>query len=315
MCDLSDISIKEAYNAIIDGGSTNWMMLGYHDDTVITLLAYGDQGLNELRDQLIDEPWYGFLRLDSRFVFIDWMPQDASDSLEDRRKRHIQQVMEMIAASPVTHGFLHMTATTDQDLSDESVMHLIHSQQLQLQKQQQNSDDNDTEDDHHMNEDNEDDGNDNNVDEDQSMMKNQQQQHQQQQYIPSDEELQEAKAKEQERWTMIKQQMVDAKETNEALLVGHVSVKSDASPLWRRRYIVIQNRELSISMDNSHRTLVKKVSLDELTRYGKCDPSLDCYITNAVVLETKNNEIWQLLADNRNELDMILVALDIVSNK
>ncbi|CAO3599800.1 unnamed protein product [Absidia cylindrospora] len=194
MCNLSDISIKEAYNAIIDGGFTNWMMLGYHDDTVITLLSYGDQGLSELRDQLIDEPWYGFLRLEDRFVFIDWMPQDASDSLEDRRKRHIQQVMDMMSASTLSHGFIHLTAKTDQDLSDDSVMRLVHSQQQR------------PDDDQHIEEE------DNNDDEDQSMVVMNQQQ---QQYIPSDDERQEAKAKEQERWTMIKQQMMDAKETNE----------------------------------------------------------------------------------------------------
>lgn len=115
--------------------------------------------------------------------------------LIDRRERHLQAVIDMISASPTTYGLIHLAARTKDDLDDATLVRFMNSQQLQ----------DDTNDDRLTDENGDKEEDDNH---DQPMAD-------QQQHIPTEEELQAVKAKEQERWALIKQQMVDAKKTNE----------------------------------------------------------------------------------------------------
>ncbi|CAI2176931.1 17574_t:CDS:2 [Funneliformis geosporum] len=74
-CDLTDPAISEAYDEIVGGQDTNWLILGYNDTRdKISLNSKGPGGLDELRDNLKEEEvLYGFLRIENRFVFLTYV--------------------------------------------------------------------------------------------------------------------------------------------------------------------------------------------------------------------------------------------------
>ncbi|CAH1762780.1 8931_t:CDS:2 [Entrophospora sp. SA101] len=73
-CDLSDPAITVAYEEIVNGQDTNWLILGYHDTRdKISLYSKGSQGLDELRSNLKDEVLYGFLRIENKFVLLTYV--------------------------------------------------------------------------------------------------------------------------------------------------------------------------------------------------------------------------------------------------
>ncbi|CAJ0910858.1 8737_t:CDS:2 [Entrophospora sp. SA101] len=75
-CDLSDPAITVAYEEIVNGQDTNWLILGYHDTRdKISLYSKGSQGLDELRSNLKDEVLYGFLRIENKFVLLTYVSE------------------------------------------------------------------------------------------------------------------------------------------------------------------------------------------------------------------------------------------------
>ncbi|KAF9344896.1 hypothetical protein BGX26_003770 [Mortierella sp. AD094] len=78
-CDLTDPAILEAYQAIISGTPTNWLILGYHDTRdKISLYSKGTGGLEELRSNLSEEVLYGFVRIEDRFALLAYVSEQVS---------------------------------------------------------------------------------------------------------------------------------------------------------------------------------------------------------------------------------------------
>ncbi|CAG8550755.1 7260_t:CDS:2 [Cetraspora pellucida] len=68
-CDLSDPNISEAYEEIISGQDTNWLILGYNDTRdKISLYSKGSGGLEELRNNLREEVLYARALVHGRAV-------------------------------------------------------------------------------------------------------------------------------------------------------------------------------------------------------------------------------------------------------
>ncbi|KAF9577017.1 hypothetical protein BGW38_008062, partial [Lunasporangiospora selenospora] len=75
-CDLTDPAILEAYQEIVTGAPTNWLILGYHDTRdKISLYFKGAGGLEELTNNLTEEVLYGFVRIEDRFALLAYVSE------------------------------------------------------------------------------------------------------------------------------------------------------------------------------------------------------------------------------------------------
>ncbi|KAG0207866.1 hypothetical protein BGX28_001015 [Mortierella sp. GBA30] len=75
-CDLTDPAILEAYQDIVSGTPTNWLILGYHDTRdKISLYSKGSGGLEELIANLKEEVLYGFVRIEDRFALLAYVSE------------------------------------------------------------------------------------------------------------------------------------------------------------------------------------------------------------------------------------------------
>jgi len=89
MANVSDPAIAEAYAEISNlRGSTNWVLLGYKDNTHISVVGKGSGGPSEIQGQLHDDQVnYGLVRVNfqadddttrTKFVFFAWAGPSAS---------------------------------------------------------------------------------------------------------------------------------------------------------------------------------------------------------------------------------------------
>ncbi|CAG8751851.1 8698_t:CDS:2, partial [Cetraspora pellucida] len=113
-CDLSDPAISEAYEEIISGQDTNWLILGYHDTRdKISLYSKGSGGLEELRNNLREEVLYGFLRIENRFVLLTYV----SEAVSGVRRVHGRAVGALFKQA---HQ-IQINASTPNDLTEANV--------------------------------------------------------------------------------------------------------------------------------------------------------------------------------------------------
>ncbi|CAJ0645127.1 1480_t:CDS:2 [Entrophospora sp. SA101] len=83
-CDLSDPAITVAYEEIINGQDTEWLILGYNDTRdKISLYSKGSHGLEGLRSNLKDEVLYGFIRIENKFVLLTYVSEQVSGVRRD----------------------------------------------------------------------------------------------------------------------------------------------------------------------------------------------------------------------------------------
>ncbi|CAG8733189.1 15832_t:CDS:2 [Acaulospora morrowiae] len=116
-CDLSDPAIGEAYEEIVNGQETNWLILGYHESRdKISLYSKGTGGLDELRGNLKDEVLYGFLRIENRYVLFTYVSEAVSGVRRARALVHGRAVGALFKAHQVT-----INASTPTDLTEANV--------------------------------------------------------------------------------------------------------------------------------------------------------------------------------------------------
>ncbi|KAF9146393.1 hypothetical protein BGX30_000739 [Mortierella sp. GBA39] len=116
-CDLTDPAILEAYQAIVSGTPTNWLILGYHDTRdKISLYSKGTGGLEELRSNLTEEVLYGFVRIDDRFALLAYVSEQVSGL---RRARALVHGKAVGALFKNTH--VQINSSNLAELSDEKV--------------------------------------------------------------------------------------------------------------------------------------------------------------------------------------------------
>ncbi|KAG9300616.1 hypothetical protein G9A89_005216 [Geosiphon pyriformis] len=117
-CDLSDPAISQAYEEIVSGQATNWLILGYHDTRdKISLYSKGTGGLDELRQNLKEEVLYGFLRIENRFVLLTYVSEQVSGV---RRARALVHGRAVGAQFKQAHQ-IQISASTPGDLSEANV--------------------------------------------------------------------------------------------------------------------------------------------------------------------------------------------------
>jgi len=116
-CDLSDSNISEAYDEIVSGQDTNWLILGYHDTRdKISLYSKGSGGLDELRNNLKEEVLYGFLRIENRFVLLTYVSEQVSGVRRARALVHGRAVGALFKAHQIQ-----INASTPNDLTEANV--------------------------------------------------------------------------------------------------------------------------------------------------------------------------------------------------
>ncbi|KAF9950704.1 hypothetical protein BGZ72_007675 [Mortierella alpina] len=101
-CDLTDPAILEAYQDIVSGTPTNWLILGYHDTRdKISLYSKGTGGLEELTANLKEEVLYGFVRIEDRFALLAYVSEQVSGLRRARALVHGKAVGALFKASNV----------------------------------------------------------------------------------------------------------------------------------------------------------------------------------------------------------------------
>ncbi|KAF9131723.1 hypothetical protein BGW39_001408 [Mortierella sp. 14UC] len=101
-CDLTDPAILEAYQDIISGTPTNWLILGYHDTRdKISLYSKGTGGIDELTSNLKEEVLYGFVRIEDRFALIAYVSEQVSGLRRARALVHGKAVGALFKASNI----------------------------------------------------------------------------------------------------------------------------------------------------------------------------------------------------------------------
>ncbi|KAF9128506.1 hypothetical protein BGW39_004997 [Mortierella sp. 14UC] len=116
-CDLTDPAILEAYQAIVSGTPTNWLILGYHDTRdKISLYSKGTGGLEELRANLTEEVLYGFVRIEDRFALLAYVSEQVSGL---RRARALVHGKAVGALFKGTH--VQINSSNLAELSDDKV--------------------------------------------------------------------------------------------------------------------------------------------------------------------------------------------------
>ncbi|KAF9083700.1 hypothetical protein BGX23_011221 [Mortierella sp. AD031] len=116
-CDLTDPAILEAYQAIISGTPTNWLILGYHDTRdKISLYSKGTGGLEELRANLTEEVLYGFVRIEDRYALLAYVSEQVSGL---RRARALVHGKAVGALFKNTH--VQINSSNLSELSDDKV--------------------------------------------------------------------------------------------------------------------------------------------------------------------------------------------------
>ncbi|KAF9295204.1 hypothetical protein BKA57DRAFT_447404 [Linnemannia elongata] len=120
-CDLTDPAILEAYQAIVSGTPTNWLILGYHDTRdKISLYSKGTGGLEELRSNLTEEVLYGFVRIEDRFALLAYVSEQVSGL---RRARALVHGKAVGALFKNTH--VQINSSNLAELSDDKVRHRL----------------------------------------------------------------------------------------------------------------------------------------------------------------------------------------------
>ncbi|CAJ0913381.1 16631_t:CDS:2 [Entrophospora sp. SA101] len=117
-CDLSDPAITVAYEEIINGQDTEWLILGYNDTRdKISLYSKGSHGLEGLRSNLKDEVLYGFIRIENKFVLLTYVSEQVSGV---RRARALVHGRAVGALFKQAHQ-IQISASTPNDLSEANV--------------------------------------------------------------------------------------------------------------------------------------------------------------------------------------------------
>ncbi|CAJ0905165.1 10983_t:CDS:2 [Entrophospora sp. SA101] len=107
-----------AYEEIINGQDTEWLILGYNDTRdKISLYSKGSHGLEGLRSNLKDEVLYGFIRIENKFVLLTYVSEQVSGV---RRARALVHGRAVGALFKQAHQ-IQISASTPNDLSEANV--------------------------------------------------------------------------------------------------------------------------------------------------------------------------------------------------
>ncbi|KAG0171628.1 hypothetical protein DFQ28_005478 [Apophysomyces sp. BC1034] len=379
MCDLSDRRIIETYTAIVEGDSTDWLILGYNDTRdVISLYSKGDRGLSEFREHLSDEVLYGFVRVDDRFILITWVSEQVSGV---RRARALVHSRSVAALLKLHHA--QVTASSINDISDANIRtrlklnenqvpnrsrpNSVSNKRASLSAARRQSSSPTATPDRAMSPSPVTDQDptaepESFVEASEGLSEDEEQNEEEKKRVAEEnrkraeaeanakaraeaEAKQRAEAKaraeaeararemaeaqrkqaedearaEEERKKQVeleKQQLqkrlLEAEKNKDVVLAGFASVQPSNSPFWRRRYFLIRGKSLLLYRDELDKAPITVIDLGQVTRLSAIDAEEETFVPNAFVLDTQQEESYQMFADDKKDADTIMTALKTV---
>ncbi|KAL9538582.1 hypothetical protein MBANPS3_010820 [Mucor bainieri] len=99
-------------------------------------------------------------------------------------------------------------------------------------------------------------------------------------------------------------------ESTATLMTGFISVQTNVSPFWKRRYFVINNRELLLYKDEMSKDAMSTVNYtNDVKRIAPADEDEDTFVPNSYMIYTKRGDSYQLLADDKKFGKQIFATL------
>ncbi|CAO3613321.1 unnamed protein product [Mucor fragilis] len=84
------------------------------------------------------------------------------------------------------------------------------------------------------------------------------------------------------------------------LMTGFISVQTNVSPFWKRRYFVINNQEFLLYKDEMSKNAMFTVNYShDVKRIAPADEDEDTFVPNSYMIYTKQGDSYQLLADDK----------------
>ncbi|EPB88523.1 hypothetical protein HMPREF1544_04636 [Mucor circinelloides 1006PhL] len=84
------------------------------------------------------------------------------------------------------------------------------------------------------------------------------------------------------------------------LMTGFISVQTNVSPFWKRRYFVINTREFLLYKDEMSKNALSTVNYsNDAKRIAPADEDEDTFVPNSYMIYTKQGDSFQLLADDK----------------
>ncbi|KAF7723256.1 hypothetical protein EC973_002149 [Apophysomyces ossiformis] len=110
----------------------------------------------------------------------------------------------------------------------------------------------------------------------------------------------------------LQRRLLEAEKNKDVVLAGFASVQPSNSPFWRRRYFLIRGKSLLLFRDELDKSPITVIDLGQVTRLSAIDAEEETFVPNAFVLNTQQDESYQMFADDKKDADTIMTALKTV---
>ncbi|KAI7903764.1 uncharacterized protein BX663DRAFT_536187 [Cokeromyces recurvatus] len=111
---------------------------------------------------------------------------------------------------------------------------------------------------------------------------------------------------------LLQQRLLEAEKNKDIILSGFISIQPSTSPFWRRFYFIIKGKSMTFYRDELSSKPIIILDLNNVKRLSKVNIDIETFVPNAFVLETQQNGLHQLYADDKKSLETILTALQTV---
>ncbi|KAG1151852.1 hypothetical protein G6F37_000741 [Rhizopus arrhizus] len=115
-----------------------------------------------------------------------------------------------------------------------------------------------------------------------------------------------------EKEVLRQQELFEAKKRAEMTISGFISVQPNGTILWKRRFFTVKQKTLSFYKDELSAIPLEVLDLNGVTLSNNMDLDFETSVPNSFILETKLNGSYQFAADDKQGLNAILSALQMV---
>ncbi|KAG0299495.1 hypothetical protein BGZ98_010012 [Dissophora globulifera] len=315
-CDLTDPAILEAYQEIVSGTQTNWLILGYHDTRdKISLYSKGTGGLEELKANLKEEVLYGFVRIEDRFALLAYVSEQVSGLRRARALVHGKAVGALFK-----HSHAQINSSNIAELSDEKIrtrLGLIdgpptpdgspmNSPGLSTPRTERQME----------------------IEAAERKMREEMERQKRAEVAKRQRETQEREAREQELLAQkqaqelerrrkeeadrvareaMKKQLIEMERLRGSGLSGYITIQSSGSPYWRRRFYLMRGQVVAFFRDENDRQPVSEMRLGGRVTNIE-DASLDCLIPNSFRVDLYTGESHLFFSDNTRDKELAIAG-------
>ncbi|KAG0260113.1 hypothetical protein BG011_002132 [Mortierella polycephala] len=330
-CDLTDPAITETYNAIVSGAPTNWLILGYHDTRdKISLYSNGAGGLEELRANLKEEVLYGFVRIEDRFALLSYVSEQVSglrrELSDDKIRSRLGLVdgpptpdpsgspvipsspLPVAAPRPTTPVSPASPPTSNSPMSGVSSPARSGSplpgastprteRQLEIEAAERK-----TRDEMERQK----------KAETVKRQKETQEREAREQDMQAQKQAQELERKRKEEAERVareamKKQLIEMEKLRGSGLSGYITIQTSGSPVWKRRFYMMQGQAISLYRDENDRHAVSELKLGGRVTNIE-DASLDCLIPNSFRVDLYTGESHLFFCDSTKDKELAIAG-------